>query len=110
MGLREPLSVSALGKKKIVPWGKASALSLQGSDTQVPEPSDQWKISKPKGMELEEMALGIVLSSHREPMACITKAARLSALLALPASPFSSPLPQQGLLGTLGNAVFPLRL
>lgn len=83
--------------------GKARALSAQGSDTQVPQPPVQWKISKPKGMALEVMALGIVVSSHREPMACITKAARLSALLALPASPFLSPLPQPGYAGNSGK-------
>lgn len=90
--------------------GKARTLSAQGSDTQVPQSPAQWKISKRKGMELEVMALGFVVSSHRVPTACITKAARLSVLLALPASPFLSPLPQQGLLGILGNAVSPLRL
>lgn len=64
--LEVSLSVSALGKK-IVPWGKARALSAQGSDTQVPQPPVQWKISKPKGMALEVMALGIVYPATGSP-------------------------------------------
>lgn len=92
LGTQEPCS---LFKKKIVPWGRPEHCHHREETHRSLSHQFGGIFSKPKGIELQVLALGIVLSSHREPMAFIIKAARLSTLLALPSSPFFSPLPQR---------------